>query len=317
VSKARVLNKALPAVPVASTQSTTKSAEHSTQPKPKPSYATAAAAAVTTEPSSSDPQNWTTIGPKGPIKTPKAHGLKKPVENRVILTQENPLPRGPIPGFSPLSIRNAFNKAFYNKGIKDPVVSTISRSWTGNIVVTTTPLFNADFLLDKQSIWDSIIPFKKALKQVEWYKVTIHGIPIQDFDNEQGMALIIEEIKTFNKGLTPIGTPYWLTSALNRKNQLAGSVAVSFPTEEQANRAIKNRLYIAGISVLVRKHVSTASTTQCTKCGSFGHLHSLCKKTLSKCLLCSDNHATEQHYCPVCKKKGKKCLHLVPKCINY
>ena len=130
------------------------------------------------------------------------------------------------------------------------------------------------------------------------------------------MALIIEEIKTFNKGLTPIGTPYWLTSALNRKNQLAGSVAVSFPTEEQANRAIKNRLYIAGISVLVRKHVSTASTTQCTKCGSFGHLHSLCKKTLSKCLLCGDDHATEQHYCPVCKKKGKKCLHLVPKCIN-
>ena len=75
------------------------------------------------------------------------------------------------------------------------------------------------------------------------------------------MALIIKEIKTFNKGLTLIGTPYWLTSALNRKNQLAGSIAVSFPTEEQANRAIKNRLYIAGISVLVRKHVSIASTT--------------------------------------------------------
>ena len=79
----------------------------------------------------------------------------------------------------------------------------------------------------------------------------VHGIPIYDFNTEQGMALIVEEIKTFNKGLTPIGTPYWLTSASNRQTQLAGSVCVSFPTEEQANRAIRNRLYIAGILVRV------------------------------------------------------------------
>ena len=130
------------------------------------------------------------------------------------------------------------------------------------------------------------------------------------------MALIVEEIKTFNKGLTPIGTPYWLTSAERRQSQLAGSIAVSFPTEEQANRAIKNRLYIAGISVWVQKYQPTASTTQCTKCGGFGHLNSLCKKKLFKCLLCSEAHATEQHYCSICKSKGKKCLHLVPKCIN-
>ena len=130
------------------------------------------------------------------------------------------------------------------------------------------------------------------------------------------MALITEEIKTFNKGLTPIGTPYWLTSATNRQNQLAGSIVVSFPTEEQANRAIKNKLYIAGISVRVQKYHPTAITSQCTKCGGLGHLDTLCKKGTFRCLLCSENHATEQHYCLICKTKGKKCVHLVPKCIN-
>jgi hypothetical protein len=151
---------------------------------------------------------------------------------------------------------------------------------------------------------------------MEWFKVAVHRIPIQDFNTDQGMALIVEEIKTFNKGFTPIGTPYWLTSASNRQGQLAGSVCVSFPTEEQANKAIRQRLYIAGISVRVSKYHSTLSTAQCTKCGGFGHLNSLCKMSTFKCLLCSEDHATEQHYCPVCKSKGKKCLHLVPKCTN-
>jgi hypothetical protein len=160
------------------------------------------------------------------------------------------------------------------------------------------------------------VPFKKALKPMEWFKVAVHGIPIQDFNTHQGMALIVEEIKTFNKGFTPIGSPYWLTSASNRQSQLAGSICVSFPTEEQANRAIRHRLYIAGISVRVSKYHSTSSTAQCTKCGGFGHLNNLCKKRVFRCLLCSEDHATEQHYCPICKSKGKKCLHLVPKCIN-
>ena len=79
---------------------------------------------------------------------------------------------------------------------------------TGNIVVATTDAFNADYLLDKKSIWEGIIPFKKAQKPQEWFKVVVYSIPIFDFNNPEGMGLIIEEIKTFNKGLTPVGTPY-------------------------------------------------------------------------------------------------------------
>ena len=129
------------------------------------------------------------------------------------------------------------------------------------------------------------------------------------------MELVVDEIKTFNTGLTPIGIPYWLTPAENRASQRAGSVVVAFATAEEANRAIRHRLYIAGISVRAEKLHSTAPTTQCSKCQGFGHLNQYCKRQLA-CKLCSDKHATLQHTCNTCSAKGTKCAHLVPKCAN-
>ena len=60
------------------------------------------------------------------------------------------------------------------------------------------------------------MPFKLAQKDEPWHKIALHGIPIADFNNAKEMTLIIDEIKTFNKGLLLIGTPYWLTSAEKR-----------------------------------------------------------------------------------------------------
>ncbi len=75
------------------------------------------------------------------------------------------------------------------------------------------------------------------------------------------MQSIIDEIKTFNTGFTPIGTPYWLTTSSKRQNQRAGSVVVAFATEQEANKAIRQRLYVAGTSVRVEKLYSTSPTT--------------------------------------------------------
>jgi hypothetical protein len=129
-------------------------------------------------------------------------------------------------------MRNAFIKAFLDKGVKDPVVATVSRTRGQNIVVSTTNQFSADFLLEKKSIWEHILHFESAQKDEPWHKVVIHGIPTADFNTPDGMALIVDEIKTFNKGLTPIGTPYWLTPAEKRHSQRAGSVVVAFASPE-------------------------------------------------------------------------------------
>ncbi len=69
--------------------------------------------------------------------------------------------------------------------------------------------------------------------------------------------------------------------------------------------------------VRVRKYYPTASTAQCTKYGGFRNLNSYYKKRENRCLLCSETHPIEQHYCLVYKKNGAKYIHLAPKYINY
>src|SRR5260370_39256954 len=82
-----------------------------------------------------------------------------------------------------------------------------------------------------------------------------------------GMAPVSVAVATLNKGLIRIGTPYCLTSADKGSTQRAGSIAVAFAIEQEANKAIRHSLYIAGISVRVEKLYSAAPTTQCQPFG--------------------------------------------------
>ena len=97
---------------------------------------------------------------------------------------------------------------------------------------------------------------------------------------------------------------------------MARLVVIIFLNENQANRAIKNKLYIADILARAIKFYNISSIAQCTNYTSFGHLDFLYKKD-PRCILCGENHVTSQHHCSTCKVKGKKCSHLTPKCVNY
>ena len=221
--------------------------------------------------------------------------------------------------FSAISTRNLLNSAFHAKGIKGLVISTVSLSSKGNIIVNTTPEFNSDFLVQNEATIKGVLPLVISVQKGEpWYKVIIHGLPIREFDIDEGMDLVLEEIKTFNKGLEPIGQPYWATSKEKRDSglQRAGSVVVAFPTEAQANRAIKNRLLIAGISTKVVKYYTISSTIQCTRYVGYGYLDSIYKKD-PKYLLYSEGHITNNYYYSIYKKKSKKYPHVTTKYSNY
>lgn len=259
---------------------------------------------------------WHTVSKKSNTaaiaKSSNASQAKKAKEvsksKRLILVAANT-------ALTPLHLRNAINNSFDKAGIKGPVVNSVTKSITNNCIVTTTAQYSGSFLLDKIDIWKNTIHFAKAQLDEPWFKVILHGIPTADFNTEGGMDLIHTEITTFNEGYTPIGTPYWLTSQDKRANQRAGSVVVAFKTELEAKRAIRHRLYVAGISVRVEKLFSTPKTTQCSNCQSFGHLSSYCKHNVA-CRLCAENHPTAQHNCNICKAKGRSCIHLAPKCKN-
>jgi hypothetical protein len=128
------------------------------------------------------PQLQASAEPKTTTKPPKPTKAK-PTERRVILVQATPLPTNRTnPDFNPIRIRNAFNKAYDSKGVTGPVVATIARSRTGNIVVTATPAFTADYILETEDTWNDILPYTGAHKPQSWYKVVVDAIPTADFD---------------------------------------------------------------------------------------------------------------------------------------
>ncbi|KAM3073735.1 hypothetical protein ACMFMG_012184 [Clarireedia jacksonii] len=264
----------------------------------KPTFASVAAANTA--------DSWTTVEAKKPIKKAKK------ATNRLILIRDQYAP------ISPLQLRNSLNKAFELKGIKGPVVSAISTTTNKkNLVITTTAPYTADFLIEKLAIWEKTISFRTIQKDEPWFKVVLHGIPTNDFNTPDGMELVLNELKTFNKslGLKPVGLPYWLSSADNRATKRAGSVVVSFTTSEEVDKCIHNRVYIAGTSCRAERLLTVARSTQCIKCLGFGHVTQYCKK-VAKCSLCSESHNTSQHCCSVCNKRGKSCSHLALKCAN-
>jgi hypothetical protein len=67
-----------------------------------------------------------------------------------------------------------------------------------------------------------------------------------------------EEFKIFN-GLNPVIKPNWISSIENRKTKMHVSAIVFFETKIEVDKAIRNRLYIVGISMRIVKCIPTKS----------------------------------------------------------
>lgn len=141
---------------------------------PKSNYASIAA---------TNCQEWTTIARKNASQTtkttiPPTGGKKtKPLRQAVLRLVSRPSE------ISSFAMRNAFNKAFsvvYSK--KPTVISAASISEKGNLVLTVTESYSADFLLKNKKIIDSVIPTVSIIENKPWYKVAVHGIPTADLN---------------------------------------------------------------------------------------------------------------------------------------
>ena len=107
--------------------------------------------------------------------------------------------------FNSYNLRNQVNDAFFQKkNISDLVIASITRSKTGfSVVLTTMPTYNADFLLEKQQIWENI--FSQNLKFIEkstqWHKIIIHEVSIMLFSTSDNLFILKNEIEIFNSEL--------------------------------------------------------------------------------------------------------------------
>jgi DnaJ-class molecular chaperone len=128
------------------------------------------------------------------------------------------------------------------------------------------------------------------------------------------MSLLEEEIKVYN-GLNPISRPRWLSSPENRAIKKFGSAIIYFESKAEADRALRNRLQIAGISVKTAEFIQAKPTHQYSKCLRYGHSKIHCYRD-QICSICAGNHARQDHFCPKCSTKGEKCAHSKLKCPN-
>lgn len=193
---------------------------------------------------------WTTI----PLKaTAKKVAAKKPKDTRTAVFR----PISPIPEISSLHMRNAFNKAFKEKyPTRGLVLSGVTISPRGNLVLTATDGLTAKFLIENKAVINSVTPTASVVENRSWFKVAVHGVPTADvlaLSRDDFTDAVKDEIKTFNKGLSPIGAPYWLSLEENRNQRRAGSIALAFETEAEARIAISKRLSIFGVSCRAEK----------------------------------------------------------------
>lgn len=241
---------------------------------------------------------------------------KAKYERRLVLIKQS---ETAYDSYSPLQLRNDLNAAFKSKYNANPVISTITKSLTNNLIITTTEEFNAKWVLERIDAFEEILTYKHAKLDIQCVSVVAHGIPLQEFNSPEGLETLRDEILTFNKSLNLnlIGNPRWLTSQEKRQNphQYSGSIVIDFESDTDAKKAIRNRLIMAGISARVEALHNTSPRTQCSECQGYGHLPQFCKKGKA-CRICAEEHATPQHQCGTCNTIGKACQHTIYKCIN-
>ena len=102
------------------------------------------------------------------------------------------------------------------------------------------------------------------------------------FNTENGMQLLKEEVETFNKDFKLVCLPTWLTSEEVQSQKAHFSVILAFGSDQEAKKALRNRLIIAEVSVKTAIYNVSKLTDQCNKCQQFEYHFAKCQNTV-KC----------------------------------
>lgn len=216
---------------------------------------------------------------------------------------------------SPLALRDHVNNMFNQAKIEKPVISAISRSMNGNLVLTTSIHYTASWLLQNQETLKQAITYNSALLDTPWHKVVVHGVIFGNFHEPNNLEEIKKEIEQFNS-VKLLSTPYWLKKIEDRTTtQECASVVISFATAQEAEQAIRKKISVGGKICKAVRMWQTSRATQCNNCQKYGHKEEHCPHPPA-CQICAQDHSTSYHKCSFCSVKGKACAHTKPKCVN-
>ncbi len=78
---------------------------------------------------------------------------------------------------------------------------------------------------------------------------------------DEGLELLKNEIEIFNPYLKLMKKPSWLCSKETRQSKLHASIVIAVENTEQANYALHNKLYIAGLWLKTQKYENSTEKT--------------------------------------------------------
>ena len=85
-----------------------------------------------------------------------------------------------------------------NAALKATVVATVRKSFSSNVVLTTTQEYSAKHLLERQNIWQQVFNGYNVIsadKPNNWIKLVAHSILTKPFTD---LSLLKDECSTFN-----------------------------------------------------------------------------------------------------------------------
>jgi hypothetical protein len=199
------------------------------------------------------------------------------------------------------------------------LVNNVTFSTRDNAVLTLVEGASSAELLKLQTHVEKAltalaIPVKKMESDVQWQKLMVHGISVPDFEGEEGMNILREEINRFNPRLELATLPRWLTRPDTRVGKEFSSVIIAVRTQEEKTAAEKG-VWVHGRRRCTSVYITSRPSDQCTRCLHFGHNWQRCKND-TRCKFCSGLHLSSSHHCKQCEATGKACPHLEPRCAN-
>jgi hypothetical protein len=237
------------------------------------------------------------------------------IEREVIITCETQVPEVDRTRFADFTL-NRVNLIIRNSAdftLPPFILARINSN--SKLVLTTNPTTPATAYASYLQMLTADI---KALQPMDpringrWSKFLVHNVP-----TKAKLLAIKAEIETTYPSLRLAQNPCWLVPEECRLNKTSSTIVISLIGAIDIKRLGTTSLTICNHMCRINAYFSWTPASHCNHCQGYGHHTKLCKADKPTCTVCTQQHATRDHSCPIptCRAGGA-CTHPPLKCAS-
>jgi hypothetical protein len=138
-----------------------------------------------------------------------------------------------------------------------------------------------------------------------WSKFLVHNVP-----TKADIRAVKTAIELTYPSLHLAQNPRWLVHEERRLNKTSSTIVISLIGAIDIKRLGTTSLAICNRMCRIDAYFSSTPASHCNNCHGYGHHTKLCKADKPTCAVCTQQHATWHHSCPIptCRAGGA-CIH--------